>query len=128
MTSDDARIEQSALDPVVEMAMADVTRFVYRKRNLTGPQWMRFRKVDLKDSSSRAAVIHALIHLKHHNYLYDPQGLSDWASSHGWNAEDSTELISYAVGVLGGQRYHTAPDPFGRRVIDRWRAAAGVGE
>jgi hypothetical protein len=126
--SSNAKIEQPALNPVVEKAMVDVTRFVYRKRNLTGPQWMRFRKVDLKDSSSRAAVIHALMHLKYHNYLYNPQGLGDWTSSHGWKAEDVAELISYAVGVLGGQRYHTAPDPFGFQAIDRWRAGAAVEE
>lgn len=122
------RIERPALDPVVEAAMVDVARFVYRKRNLTGPQWMRFRKVDLKDPSSRTAVIHALMHLKYHNYRYDPQGLSDWASSHGWKAEDVAGLAHYAVGALGGQRFHTAPDPFGFQAIDRWRAAAVVKE
>lgn len=127
MTSS-ARFERCALHPVVDAAMVDVTRFVYRKRNLTGPQWMRFRKAGLKDPSSRAAVVHGLMHVKHHNYLYDPQGLGDWASSHGWKAEDVAELISYAVGVLGGQRYHTAPDPFGFQAIDRWRTAAAVEE
>ena len=104
--------------------MVDVTRFVYRNRNLTGPQWLRFRKVDLKDPSSRAGAIHALKHLKYNNYMFDPHELSQWASSHGWKTVDVTELVSYAAGVLAGQRYHPFPDPFGRQVIDRWRSAA----
>lgn len=31
----------------------------------------------------------------------------------GWRANDVGGLAPYAAGVLGGQRYHTAPEPFG---------------
>ena len=106
--------------------MVDVTTFVYRSRNLTGPQWLRFRKVDLNDPSSRAGVIHALKHLHYNDYVFEPKDLGDWASSHGWKTTDVAVLVTFATGILAGQRYHTPLDPFGYHAIDEWRKAAGV--
>jgi len=45
--------------------------------------------------------------------LYDPQGLGDWERAHGWKTADVAELVSNAIGILVGQRYHVAPDAFG---------------
>jgi hypothetical protein len=63
--------------------------------------------------------------LTYHGYPVEPDDLRDWAVGHGWKASDARELHSYAEGIRAGQRYHTAPDPFGHLAIDRWREEKG---
>jgi hypothetical protein len=53
-----------------------------------------------------------------------PDDLRKWTIEHGWKVSDARELSAYAEGIHTGQRYHTAPDPFGPPAIDRWRDAA----
>jgi hypothetical protein len=109
-------------DPVVEEAMRDITSWIYRPHPHQLGNW-RHQK-GLRDPSSRAAVIHAFKHLKHHRRLFDPAELREWARANGWTLDDATEMSTYAEGVQAGNRYHTAPDPFGPPTYFRWSEKA----
>ena len=137
------------LDPVVEEAMKQLTSLVYFRRRLLprqAPAILRRilspllvrrgifqvprpaptpkRERSLRDRTSRAGAIHAFKHLKHHGYRFDPADVRAWATANGWTPEDAQQLGEYATGVLGGERYHTEPDPFGQHAIHHWRADA----
>jgi hypothetical protein len=110
------------LDPVVVQALENLTSFVYRRRRIQSLR-LEKRSKSLAEPSARAGAVHTFKHLKHHGYSFDPTAVAVWAETHGWKADDVSDLSDYAAGVLGGKRYHTNPDPIGRTAIDRWRAA-----
>jgi hypothetical protein len=108
--------------------MGNLTPWVYpplreRIRRFAHGQ-RKWERRDLKNPSSRAAVVHTFKHLNHHGYDLPPNQLRDWALAHGWKAEDADELHDYAVGVQAGIRYHTSPDPVGMHTIHQWRKVA----
>jgi hypothetical protein len=111
------------LDPVAVEALKHLTAFVFRRRRIYNLRLEKRRK-SLTDPGARAAAIHTFKHLKHHGYRFDPSGVFDWATEHGWPPAEAGELSDYAAGVIEGTRYHTDPDPIGRRAIDDWREAA----
>jgi hypothetical protein len=121
--------EGQRLDPVVAAAMIELTDWTYHRYHAVHRRLRNvpFRRKGLHDSSSRSGAIHMLKSLKYHGYPLRPDELHKWAIGHGWKVSDARELSAYAEGIRTGQRYHTAPDPFGRLAIDKWKdAAAGV--
>jgi hypothetical protein len=111
------------LDPVVEEALKDLQRFVYRRRRIYNLRLER-RDKSMKDPGARAGAVHIFKHLRHHGYSFPPELVRTWALGHGWKPDDADALSEYAAGVAGGTRYHTQPDPFGRHAIIRWRESA----
>jgi hypothetical protein len=114
------------LDPVVAAAMVQLTDWTYHRHHAI---YRRLRNVPLRikglrDPSSHSGAIHMLKNLKYHGYPIPPDDLRKWAMAHGWKSSDARELSVYAESIHTGQRYHTVPDPFGHRIIDRWRDAA----
>lgn len=110
-------------DPVVLAAMHDVTTWVFRPHQRQLGRW-RKPPQGMADASSRAAVIHAFMHLIHHGRTFDPAELRAWAIANGWPSDDADIMRDYAQGVLAGLRYHSAPPPFGPPAFDRWQASA----
>lgn len=87
--------------------------------------WMRQERLKgLTRPSARSGTIHMFKHLKYNGCHFDPAELRAWALAHGWTADDAQQLGDYADGVLTGTRYHTNPDPWGRRAINYWREEA----
>ena len=136
------------LDPVLAEALKQLRSITYRRRELqsTAPMMMGYpsspgrrvldavkavthvrleeRQRNLDDPAARAGAIHLFKHLKHHGYTWNPADVHAWALSHGFTVTDAEKLAAYAQGVQDGIRYHTAPDPFGRRAIFDWRQGA----
>ena len=110
------------LDPVVDLAMRDLTSFVYRRRRIYNLR-IEKREKSLKDSGARAAAIHTFKHLRHGGHHFDPADIQSWALAHRWTAADAAELGDYAAGVLAGNRYHTDPDPLGPLPRRDWYAS-----
>jgi hypothetical protein len=107
---------------VVAAAIDDQRARTYRRRRVHSLALER-RDKRLQDRSARAGAIHRFKHLKHHGYEFPPDAVRAWALATKWRPADADELAAYAEGVAAGTRYHCDPDPFGRRAIDRWRAA-----
>lgn len=116
----------SSLHPVVEAALVDLTEFVFGAgllRRLTRTLFPLRRSVTAR--TAEAGEVHVFNHLRHWGYLFPASTVESWARSHGWSQGEARQLAAYAAGVAAGTRYHTAPDPFGRHAIDRWRSTAG---
>ena len=110
------------LDPVVELAMRDLSSWVYRRRRIYNLRLER-REKSLENQGARAAAIHTFKHLKHGGYPFEPDALQAWALAHHWKEADAAELNEYAAGVLSGTRYHTDPDPLGPLRRREWFAS-----
>ena len=113
---------KTELDPVVELAMRDLTSFVYRRRRIYNLRLER-REKSLKDRGARAAAIHTFKHLKHGGYNFEPDDIQSWALAHRWTSADAAELSEYAAGVIAGSRYHSDPDPLGPLRRRDWYAS-----
>jgi hypothetical protein len=135
------------LDPVLVEALKDLRSFTYRRRRLqsTAPVLsglpgpppgvldvvkalahlrIEDRERSLDDPGARSGAIHLFKHLKHHGYTWNQADIHAWALTHGFTAEDARRVSEYAEGVQAGTRYHTAPDPFGKRAIVYWQEDA----
>jgi hypothetical protein len=110
------------VEEVVELAMTDLTSFVYRRRRIYNLR-IEKREKSIKDRGARAAAIHTFKHLKHGGYHFDADAIQSWALAHRWKASDAAELGEYAAGVLAGTRYHTDPDPLGPLQTRDWYAS-----
>ena len=110
------------LDPVVELAMRDLTSFVYRRRRIYNLR-LEKREKSIRDRGARAAAIHTFKHLKQGGYHFEPDATRSWALAHRWKAADAAELSEYAAGVLAGTRYQTDPDPLGPLRRRDWYAS-----
>jgi hypothetical protein len=117
--------QASIRDPVVLVAMRDVTAWVFspHQRQLGN---RRKPAQGMINSSSRAAVVHAFMRLTHNGRSLDPAELRAWALGNGWPPDDADLMRDYAQGVVAGLRHHTDPDPFGPLAYERWVAEANV--
>jgi hypothetical protein len=106
------------LEPVVEIALEWVSRFMFRPRKIYNLRRER-REFHLTDPSARSAAIKVFKDLKHHGVPFSPHLVERWARAHGWDESDALLLRDYAAGVAAGATYHADPDPFGR-AYDYW--------
>src|SRR5271154_4712126 len=117
--------QASIRDPVVLVAMRDVTAWVFAPHQRQVGNWRKPAQ-GMIDASSRAAVIHTLMHLTHNGRSIDPAELRAWAVAKGWPPDDADIMRDYAQGVVAGLRYHTGPDPFGPPAYERWVTEANA--
>lgn len=109
----------TALDPVVEEALVNLTTWVFRRRRIGVTRAPR----TLVDDSARSAAIHTFMHLRHHGYVVEPFEVRRWANANGWPSGQAQLLSDYAAGVYSGLRYHTTPDPVAGRFAEWQRRA-----
>jgi hypothetical protein len=102
------------LDPVVRVALAQLTDFLFRDIPNTPPIGPGSNR------NIRSGAVHVFKHLKHHGHRWDPESVRRWALEHGWSEPDAQELSAYADGVQDGVRYHTQGDAFGFRAYFYW--------
>ena len=118
------RAETPQLDPVVQEALKDVSRWTYpRRRVLPRQAPLALRKLlapylrkqgiyqggpapikpqrSLNDPSAKAAAIHAFKHLKHHGYVFEPDLVCSWALMHRWSrmtpSSSANTLLAWAA-------------------------------
>lgn len=97
-------------NPVVRRALEGLTSLVNIGTGLGHP-------------SDRSAAIRTFRILKANGEQYDPDEVRAWAASHGWTAEDATELGEVASKVAAGKRLR-ADKMLRDDVIELWRAEA----
>ena len=79
--------ERLIANPVVEEAMAMLTRHINLSTGLTNP-------------SDKRNAIELLKILRDNGELYDPASLRAWALRHGWSPQGAEDLEKYAQAVL----------------------------
>jgi hypothetical protein len=97
-------------NPVVRRALEGLTALVNIGTGLSHP-------------SDRSSAVNTFRILKANGEPYDPDEVRAWAASHGWSAEDATELGDVASKVAAGKRLR-ADRMLRDDVIDLWRAEA----
>jgi hypothetical protein len=117
----------SALDPLLEAAMNDLTSLVYdshvssflRPRQLT----THFH-LDAPQGTGRAACVAMFKHIKHLGAQWDTAALCDWATRRGWIEKDIVLLREFGNGIQSGSRFHTASSPWAHSMMDSWLRGA----
>jgi len=105
--------EPTISDPVVEIAMTDVTTRVNLSTGLSHPD-------------DRSAAIQALQILKRNGHHFQPDEIRAWAMANGWKADHARQLGEYAAGVLAGKAYRTGRQQWVSHIINRWRKEAAA--
>jgi hypothetical protein len=79
-------------------------------------------------SSDKGRSIRTLQSLMIHGYGCKPIEVKVWAMTHGWEANEATNLAGIAQLVLDGHQFRTKEPPLRPDVIDRWRQRAEEGD
>ena len=112
----DAERAKPRLDPVVEVAMEDVTRAINHNNGLVTYE-------------EKSYVVRTLQELARAGYSYDTESLVAWATAKGWYPDELPILREYAAGVLAGKRFGLR-DTWGpqRGAALRWKNEATARE
>jgi hypothetical protein len=123
MSPEDGGATNTALDPVLEAAMTDLTSLIYDS-HVTG--FLRPRQLtthfhlDGPAGTGRAACVAMFKHLKHNGVAWDTAALCDWSTRRGWAAKDTTLLFEFGTGIQRGARFHTDPQPWSGPQTEPW--------